>query len=131
MRRVTLWAFSTVAALVLLFSYRTSTNASPVQPAAAASAGAKTYTGDVVPTRWGPVQVSIVMSGGRITDVRVPQHPSGSKRNDEINGRALPVLQRATLAAQSADVDTVSGATFTSEGYRTSLQSALDAAHRN
>jgi uncharacterized protein with FMN-binding domain len=134
MRRITLWMFSTVAALVLLFSYRTSTNAVAEKVAAGTTnpdtqADAKTYVGETVRVKWGPVQVGVVMAGDRIVDVHVMQHPTGNQRDEEINGRALPILREQTLAAQSADVDAVSGATFTSEGYRKSLQSALDAAH--
>ena len=154
MRRVTLWLLSTVTAVVLLFSYRTSTNggsgtavaatvpatgpttttgASP-SPSAAGSAGtgstaAKTYTGSTVATRWGDVQVTITVTNGKITDVQVPVYPSGNGRDQEINAYALPALRQETLAAQSADIDTVSGATVTSDGYLQSLQAALDAAH--
>ncbi len=79
-------------------------------------------------TRFGPVQVQITVSGGAITDVQVPQYPSESGRDQQINSRALPVLVKETVQAQSAEVDMVSGATYTSTGYRTSLQSALDQA---
>lgn len=145
MRRITLWLFSTVAALVLLFSYRTSTDsgsvgtttataAAPAPTATAgsgggSSGGAKTYSGSVAQTRWGPVQVTITVSGGKITDVAVPTYPNGNHRDQEINTYALPVLTQETLSAQSADIDTVSGATVTSDGYKESLQAALDAAH--
>ena len=139
MRRITVWLFSTVAALVLLFSYRTSTGgtATPVAAAAApaptptatSSGGGKTYAGSVAQTRWGPVQVTITVAGGKITDVAVPTYPNGNGRDQEINAYALPVLRQETLAAQGADIDTVSGATVTSDGYLESLQAALDAAH--
>jgi uncharacterized protein with FMN-binding domain len=149
MRRITLWLFSTVAALVLLFSYRTSTTSAgpvtvaeaPADPAPSASASsppssspsssspAKTYSGSVAQTRWGPVQVSITVSGGKITDVAVPTYPDNNGRDAEINAYALPVLRQETLSAQSAQIDTVSGATVTSDGYIESLQAALDAAH--
>jgi uncharacterized protein with FMN-binding domain len=135
MRRITLWLFSTFAALVLLFSYRTSTGVGVVSssPPAVATAPAgdgdsKSYTGDTVTTREGDVQVVITVAGGKVTAVSVPVHPSGSPRHDEISGRAVPQLVEATLAAQSADIDSVSGATYTSGGYKESLQSALDAA---
>ncbi|MFI7597964.1 FMN-binding protein [Actinoplanes sp. NPDC049681] len=145
MRRITLWLLSTVAVLVLLFSYRTSTN-SPETPAAASapldtagtsdssssgssSGGAKTYTGSVAQTRWGPVQVSISVSGGKVTEVTVPVYPTDNHRDQEINQYALPILRQEALAAQSADIDAVSGATVTSDGYKQSLQAALDAAH--
>ena len=147
MRRITLWLFSTVAALVLLFSYRTSTNSGGTAATIAAatapattgttgtpsgsgtSSGAKTYSGSVAQTRWGPVQVTITVSDGKITNVAVPTYPNGNNRDEEINAYALPILRQATLDNQSAQVDTISGATVTTDGYRESLQSALDAAH--
>jgi uncharacterized protein with FMN-binding domain len=152
LRRITLWLFSTVAALVLLFSYRTSTNSGGTATTTAVAAApaptgtsdtgsssgdstgsgtssGKTYTGSVAQTRWGPVQVTITVSGGKITDVAVPTYPNGNHRDEEINAFALPVLTQETMSAQSADIDTVSGATVTSDGYKESLQSALDAAH--
>ncbi|MEU4424729.1 FMN-binding protein [Actinoplanes sp. NPDC024001] len=133
MRRISLWLLSTVAVLVLLFSYRTSTGASLTSETVAAApatpaASGETYTGDTVQTQEGDVQVVITVENGKITAVSVPVHPSGSARHDEISARALPQLVEATLAAQSAGIDSVSGATYTSGGYRESLQSALDQA---
>ena len=75
------------------------------------------------------MQVTITVAGGKITDVAVPTYPNGNGRDQEINAYALPVLRQETLAAQGADIDTVSGATVTSDGYLESLQAALDAAH--
>ena len=69
------------------------------------------------------------VAGGKITDVAVPIYPNGNSRDEEINAYALPVLRQAVLDAQSANVDTVSGATVTSDGYKQSLQAAIDAAH--
>jgi uncharacterized protein with FMN-binding domain len=83
----------------------------------------------VAQTRWGPVQVSITVANGKITAVTVPVYPNGNGRDQEINAYALPVLQQETLTAQSADIDSVSGATVTTDGYKESLQAALDAAH--
>ncbi|KZE42213.1 FMN-binding protein [Microbacterium sp. T32] len=99
--------------------------------AAPASSGLAdgTYTGSAANTRYGPVQVQITVSGGVVTDVQVPVYPSENGRDQQINSRALPVLVKETLAAQSADIDMVSGATYTSDGYLTSLQSALNEAH--
>ncbi len=96
----------------------------------AASSGLRdgTYTGAAANTRYGPVQVQITVSGGSITDVQVPEYPSSNGRDQQINSRALPTLMDETIQAQSAQVDMVSGATYTSTGYRTSLQSALDQA---
>jgi uncharacterized protein with FMN-binding domain len=151
MRRITLWLFATVAAVVLLFSYRTSTGGAvgspavataPLSPGSSAggsssggfssgSSAGKTYSGSEASTRWGPVQVVITVEGGKITDVAVPVYPDGNRRDAEINASALPALRQETLDRQSADIDAVSGATVTSDGYRESLQAALDAAHLN
>ncbi|MEU1967251.1 FMN-binding protein [Micromonospora sediminicola] len=136
MRRITVWLLSTVAALVLLFSYRTSTMGAGGGTGAVATGGATTdsggsgtATGSVAQTRWGPVQVRITVSAGKITDVAAVQVPDGNHRDQEINDYAVPILRQEALAAQSARIDTVSGATVTSDGYRESLQSAIDAAH--
>ena len=75
------------------------------------------------------MQVTITVTGGKITDVAVPVYPTGNGKDQEINAYALPVLRQETLASQSANIDTVSGATVTSDGYLQSLQAALDAAH--
>jgi uncharacterized protein with FMN-binding domain len=88
----------------------------------------KTYTGDVAQTRWGPVQVKITVTDSKITAVDVPQYPSGNPKDQEINSYALPALVQSTISAQSAQIDMVSGATVTSDGYLQSLQSALDQA---
>jgi uncharacterized protein with FMN-binding domain len=111
----------------------TATTAAAATTTAAAAATATgladgTYTGATSTNRWGPVQVAIVVSGGEITDVSVLQYPDGDGKSIAINDRALPYLIEETLSAQSADVDTVSGATYTSVSYQASLQSAIDAA---
>ena len=90
--------------------------------------GTKTYTGESVQTRWGPVQVRITVKKGKITDVTAVTYPQENPRDQEINSYAVPQLRSEALAAQSASIDTVSGATYTSDGYRQSLQSALDTA---
>jgi uncharacterized protein with FMN-binding domain len=84
----------------------------------------------VAQTEYGPVQVRVVVTGGRMTDVTAVQLPGGSTRSVQINGRAAPILRQEALSAQNATIDTVSGATYTSQGYRSSLQAALDAAKR-
>jgi uncharacterized protein with FMN-binding domain len=147
MRRITMWFVGTVVAVVLLFSYRTSTSgaggtgaAAPpgvVTPAPdAAHSGAPSTSGtDVVvngtvaQTRWGPVQVQVRIAGGKITDIKTLQVPNGNRRDVEINAYAVPRLRAEVLAAQSANIDAVSGATVTSDGYVSSLQAALDRAH--
>ena len=87
-----------------------------------------TYTGSVVNTRFGTVQVSVTLAGGSITDVTALKLTDEDGRSVQISNRAAPILREEVLAAQSADVSTVSGATYTTEGYLTSLQSALDQA---
>jgi len=81
-----------------------------------------------VNTRYGPVQVQITVAGGLITDVQAVDYPDGNGRDRQINARAIPILVSETLDAQSAEIDFVSGATYTSDGYQQSLQSALDEA---
>lgn len=92
------------------------------------SAQSRTVTGAVVNTRWGPVQVQLTVAGGRITDVAMLQYPSANGMDQRISSYALPILMQSTIDAQSADIDMVSGATYTSTGYLQSLQSALDQA---
>lgn len=95
---------------------------------AAANGSTRTVTGDAIDTRFGPVQVRITLSGKKITKVDVLQYPSEGARDMEISSAALPELNQEAIAAQSAQIDAVSGATFTSDGYTRSLQSALDKA---
>jgi uncharacterized protein with FMN-binding domain len=100
------------------------------RPTISAPAKSVVVSGGVVDTQYGPVQVEITVRNGRIAKARALQHPSGDGQTDQINAYAVPQLDQEAMAAQSAHIDTVSGATFTSEGYRQSLQSALDAAHQ-
>jgi uncharacterized protein with FMN-binding domain len=93
------------------------------------NSGSTVVNGSVEQTRWGPVQVQVTISGGRITDVTALRVPNGNFRDEEINSYAVPQLRQEVLAAQSARIDTISGATVTSDGYIGSLQAALDAAH--
>ena len=88
-----------------------------------------TYTGGVADTQWGPVQVQITVRDHKITRARAVQYPQGASNDAQINGYALPVLDREVVQKQGAAIDTVSGATVTSDGYLQSLQSAIDAAH--
>ena len=96
---------------------------------ASPASGTRTYTGQTVDTRWGPVQVKITVIGGRITASEAVQYPSSNHKDEEINARALPTLNDEVVQQQSAQIDTVSGATVTSDGYLESLQSAIDQAH--
>lgn len=88
-----------------------------------------TFTGQSVSTRFGNVQVQVTISSGKITEVTALQLTDDSGRSQMISSRAAPVLRSEVLQAQSANVDTVGGATYTSEAYLSSLQSALDSAH--
>ena len=158
MRKIVVALVGTVAGLLGLFSYHTSlAGAGSVTTAPALGAttaptatggsssgglssggsssggssagGSRTLTGAVAQTRWGPVQVRLKISGGKITAADAVQYPNGNGMDQRINSYALPVLAHEVLAAQSGDIDLVSGATVTSDGYVTSLQSAIDKAH--
>ncbi|MEU1851665.1 FMN-binding protein [Streptomyces sp. NPDC019990] len=91
------------------------------------SGNAQTVTGDVAQTEYGPVQVRITVAGGKITKAEALQAPKGG-RSDQITSASVPRLNQAAMAAGSAQIDAVSGATYTSAGYKQSLQSALDQA---
>lgn len=99
---------------------------SPTQSAATTT----TVNGAAADTQYGPVQVQVSIRGHRIIRADAIDYPQGSSRDRDINSRAIPELDQETLNAQSSNIDTVSGASYTSDGYRQSLQSALDAAHR-
>lgn len=90
---------------------------------------AATYDGASVQTRFGTVQVRVTIQGGKITEVTALQLTDAERKSAQISSRAAPVLRSEVLQAQSANVQTVSGATVTSDAYLTSLQAALDAAH--
>lgn len=87
-----------------------------------------TYTGTTTTFRFGTVTVTATISGGRITSLTETLVSDGDRHSDQINARAVPTLKSSILAANGADVTTVSGATYTSDAYLTSLQSALDQA---
>ncbi|WP_460570069.1 FMN-binding protein [Humibacter soli] len=106
-----------------------SPSASPSSGTSGSSLKDGIFTGQAVDTRYGPVQVQITVSSGKITNVAVPEYPTESFRDQEINQQAIPQLVSESLNAQSAHIDMVSGATYTSDGYLQSLQSAIDEAH--
>ena len=141
MRRVILAIVGTVAGLVVLLSFKThSTPATVASPpsasaskagsssSAGASTAATTVTGDEAQTIYGPIQVKITVKNGKVTAAQAVQYPQDSPRDQEINSYAVPVLNQEAVSASSAHIDAVSGATYTSGGYVTSLQSALDKA---
>ena len=96
--------------------------------AAQAAAQSGTFTGAVVQTQFGNMQVSVTVANGAITEVTPLQLTNRGGRSVDISNQAAPILRSEVLAAQSAKVQNVSGATYTSEGYLRSLQSALDTA---
>ncbi|MFF3468843.1 FMN-binding protein [Streptomyces sp. NPDC002619] len=89
---------------------------------------ASTYTGAVEQTPYGPMQVAATFSHGKLTNVRALQTPNDSPHSQSLAAYAVPTLTQEALAAQSAQIQAVSGASYTSEGYMQSLQSALDKA---
>jgi hypothetical protein len=104
-----------------------STGSSPTPSAAAPPPPAvATLVGDTVGTPYGNVQVQVSFSGSKITRIKVLQVPRESGRDAEIADYSVPILNREVLDSQSAQVDSVSGATYTSEGYLQSVQSAID-----
>jgi uncharacterized protein with FMN-binding domain len=96
--------------------------------ASTAAGAAKTVTGQAIGTIYGPVQVRITVKGGKITAVTATEYPQESPRDYQINSYAIPALDQETLQASSASIDSISGATYTSQGYIGSLQNALDQA---
>ena len=92
------------------------------------STATRTVTGAVETTMYGPMQVKVTLEGKKITNVSVVQETNDGQESQQIDSFSIPKLTAETLTAQSARIDTVSGATQTSEGYIGSLQSALDQA---
>ncbi|MEY9995119.1 uncharacterized protein with FMN-binding domain [Streptomyces sp. V4I8] len=99
-----------------------SASSSSASPSASAASQTQTVDGSTVNTDKGPVQVQVSFEGDKITAVKMLQQP-----NHPQTTAAVPKLIAETLEAQSSDIDTVSGATITSDGYRESLQAAIDA----
>ncbi len=146
MRRALPAAAMTIAGVAAILTFRTrelpspgsdgagqvgSTTTSAVVGSTTTSVGTpgdQTVTGPVIGTEYGPVQVQVVISAGRLQDVIALQLPGEDPHSDRINTLAEPILRGRALAAQSASIDIVSGATFTWAGYTRSLQAALDAA---
>ena len=106
----------------------TSTGSGTGTSSSGTNAADGSYTGEVVSTRFGDVQVAITVSGGAITDVTALRLTDHDNRSVQISNRAAPILRHEVLASQSASVTNVSGATYTTRAYLTSLQSALDQA---
>ncbi|WP_260616903.1 MULTISPECIES: FMN-binding protein [unclassified Streptomyces] len=143
-RRAVLAGAATVSGIVLLLSLKPASDPGAASAAGGAAppvaaqspqggrgegagAGAGTFTGDAVDTQYGPVQVRLTVSGGRITGAEAVRAPEGG-RSTQVTADAVPKLNQAAVTAGGADIDAVSGATYTSAGYKQSLQSALDRA---
>ncbi|MEI7943650.1 MAG: FMN-binding protein [Actinomycetes bacterium] len=105
-------------------SKSTATSTSAATSATAKKVLTRTVKGSVVQTQFGPVQVQVTLNGNKITTIKALQTPQGG-RSSWINKQAVPYLVQQTLTAQSAAIQGVGGATYTTEGWITSLQSAL------
>jgi uncharacterized protein with FMN-binding domain len=142
-KRVLLAITGTVAGLAALLSFKSHTvqltAPSPVVPSPVVpsrtpvrsnptSHRAQRYTGPAVQTPYGVVQVAVKVAGRHITAVTLPRLTAFDSTSQMINSQAAPLLVQETLAAQSAHIDTISGATYTSDGYLQSLQAALNKA---
>jgi uncharacterized protein with FMN-binding domain len=143
MRRAPIVLTATAAGLAAVLSFKPHESALPVAAAAPAatttpaagaspaagvttSSGTRTATGDAIPTRYGNAQVRVTVAGGKITRIEAVQLQGNDPKSVEISSSAEPLLRQSALAKQSAAIDMVSGATFTSTSYEASLQSALD-----
>jgi uncharacterized protein with FMN-binding domain len=125
----------TASAAPMKAKAKASSTASPMKAKAKTTAGAmsgsaatRTITGAVETTMYGPMQVKVTLQGQKITNVSVVQETNDGQESQQIDSFSVPKLNAETLTAQSARIDTVSGATQTSDGYIGSLQSALDQA---
>ena len=111
----------------------TASGAPPAGPPTATPSGTGlkngNFTGQDYPNFYGDVQVKLVVSGGKVTDVVALQYPTDRPQSAYISSVAVPLLRTEVLQAQTAQIDVISGATFTSESYAQSVQSALDLAH--
>jgi uncharacterized protein with FMN-binding domain len=101
----------------------------PTRAKSRTPAKTRTIVGPAVSTKYGTVQVAATVAGRQVRDVSALVMPSGDGRTDSISSQAAPLLRQEALAAQSGNIDTISGASYTSDGYRRSLQAALDRAH--
>ncbi|MDQ6784298.1 MAG: FMN-binding protein [Actinomycetota bacterium] len=106
----------------------TPTPAPPTTATATTVGGVRQITGDPQDNPFGTIQVSVTLSGGKVTDVTVLQSPNDRGRSVSIAHQALPLLREEVLQAQSAQIDVISGASYDSQGYAQSVQSALDKA---
>jgi uncharacterized protein with FMN-binding domain len=104
----------------------TTTSTASASTSRTASSGTRSATGTDVNFQYGDIQLKVTMSGGKITDVSVVTLNVTDPRSQEIDQQAIPLLTKEVISAQSANIDAVSGASYTSQAYEQSLQSALD-----
>jgi uncharacterized protein with FMN-binding domain len=147
LRRAVIATAGTVVGLVFLLGYRsagpvklqrvataTGSGAAATTTTAPASVGTTTgpsrhtYTGEEVSYIYGSIEVAITLKGGRIVNVSVPENAAIDPRSQTINSEAVPILESEALAAQDMNFDIVSGASFTSDAFAQSFQSALNEA---
>ena len=134
MRRAVAALVVTAVAVVLLARYETHPPAKPPPPANVARAaapprpGVRAGTGPLLTTPFSSIQVRAELTRGRLTGVRTLELTGADAHTNEINARAEPLLREEALSAGSADIDVVSGATYTSESWRESLRAAIRAA---
>ena len=107
----------------------TATSSAPAPQAAPPSIKNGPFSGSAVQTPYGTVQVKVVISGGKIIDVVPLRLTDYGSTSIEIDNQAVPMLKSEVLSSQTANVNAIGGATYTSQGYLTSLQAALDAAN--
>ena len=129
-RRPALATAGTVLGLLLLIGGKAATSGDPLalpgqSNVALAPSAQGSVTGPLVSTPYGPVQVKVTVKNGQLTDVQAVALPTGGK-SGSIADYSAPILRGEALAAQGADIHAVSGATYTSQGYASSLQAALD-----
>ncbi len=107
-----------------------SSNAATSSPSASTTSGYRdgTYTGNSEDAYYGNVQVAVTVSSGKITNVKFLQYPNSHSTSVYINQQAMPYLQQETVQSQNANVQIISGATFTSQAFIQSLQTALNKA---
>ena len=130
MKRAIFVGAGTVAGVVAVLAYQpgalfATEDTSGASSTADASQTSSTYTGDSVETGWGPVQVEITVTGSSISHVAAVVAPENDQRSSQISNYAIPQLEQQAMAAQSANIDGVSGASYTANGFAQSLQSAL------
>jgi uncharacterized protein with FMN-binding domain len=118
-------AATSVAATKTTTAAPTTTTTTPSSSSSSGS-GSGTATGDAIDTRYGAAQVRVTVSGGKIVKLEALQLQANDPHSAQISSFAAPQLEQEVLSAQSASVDAVSGATFTSASYLQSVQSALD-----